>query len=164
MRFQWQCQAHCEPRARLQPLQAVSMQPVPIFSPCLSAEARVSASSIQRPHAESVWVSVWRAWGGGTDHLCRSGCWLCCKLPVSLSLWNSFSVLTDHPTAEGPSQAVGTFHLSQAPPRGIGSVLIPSPSSFHPAWLVVMWRSFLEFWVFELGQRWVGIRCILMRL
>ena len=51
MRFQWQCQAHCEPRARLQPLPAVSMQPIPVFSPCLSAEARVSASSIQCPHA-----------------------------------------------------------------------------------------------------------------
>ena len=163
MRFQWPCQAHCEPRTRLQPLPAVSVQPIPVFSPCLSAEARVSASSTQCPHAlADVRLSLESARRWHRPPMQVLLCSVCCKLPVSLSLWNSFSVLTDHPTGERPSQAAGTFCLSQPPPRGIGSVLIPF-STLLSSYLVI-WRSFLQFWVSELGQHWVGIRCILMHL
>ena len=119
MRFQWPCQAHCEPRTRLQPLPAVSVQPIPVFSPCLSAEARVSASSIQCPHAlADVRLSLESARRWHRPPMQVLLCSVCCKLPVSLSLWNSFSVLTDHPTGERPSQAAGTFFVFHSPLPG----------------------------------------------
>ena len=81
------------------------------------------------PHPH-LWTNVsgWGAQGGGTNHPCKSlsilpsANWLLRSPPRPGS---SPSVLADLPASQGTSQVVGTFLLTQLPPRGTGPVPIP---------------------------------------
>ena len=106
-------------RTPLLSIQAVSMQSIPVVSPCLTSKAPALALSPCLPWQTS--ISDWGVHGDGTEHLGKSLSvlpytnQLCCPP----SLWSSPSILA------GDFPGYGNVFLSQLPPKNTGPILIP---------------------------------------
>ena len=139
--------SHISSVAILQPLQAVSAQPVMVLFPGLTPKSWASASS---PHL--YWqtsISAWRVQGSGANCLCRSlsvfpsSHWFLCSPP---RLQSSPFIQADVCASKGTSQGGGIFPPSQLPHGGRGPILIPVSLFSCPTSLCGSFLALSEVW------------------